>query len=89
MRNIIGFWGYPNPSLIEKYKTSTQMLNGWIWILILITRKTAILPENYCSIIKNIFNNAFYLKENLITILAPVGKGQVRFSLFAVQILKE
>jgi|InofroStandDraft_1065614.scaffolds.fasta_scaffold00001_288 hypothetical protein len=89
MRNIIGFWGYPKPSLIEKYKNLYPAAE-WVDLDIDFNYpKTAILPENYCSIIKNIFNNAFYLKENLITILAPVGKDKCDSAFFAVHILKE
>lgn len=89
MKDIIGFWGYPEPSLIEKYK---KLYPKAQWVDLDIDFNHApcgILPENYCSIIKNIFNNAFYLKENLIVILAPVGKDKCDSAFFAVQILKE
>lgn len=89
MKNIIGFWGYPEPSLIEKYK---NLYPNACWVDLDIDfnyPKTNVLPDAYCSIIKNIFNNAFYLKEKFITILAPVGKDKCDSAFFAVQILKE
>ncbi len=89
MKDIIGFWGYPHPDLIKQYKTKYPNAN-WVDLDIDFNySKTNILPEAYCSIIKNIFNNAFYLKEKLITILAPVGKDKCDSAFFAVQILKE
>lgn len=89
MKNIIGFWGYPKPSLIEKYK---NLYPNAQWVDLDIDfnyPKINILPENYCSIIKNIFNNAFYLKDSLIAILAPIGKDKCDAAFFAVQILRE
>ncbi len=93
MKDTIGFWGYPHPDIIKKYK---QMYPNSKWIDLDIdygypkaNEITHILPENYCYIIKNIFNNAFYLKENLITILAPVGKDKCDSAFFAVRILKD
>ena len=89
MKDIIGFWGYPEPSLIEKYKN--LYLNAcWVDLDIDFNYpKTNVLPDAYCYIIKNIFNNSFYLKEKFITILAPVGKDKCDSAFFAVQILKE
>lgn len=89
MKDIIGFWGYPHPDIIKKYK---QMYSDAKWVDLDIDYnypKTNILPDAYCYIIKNIFNNAIYLKERLITILAPIGKDKCDSAFFAVEILKD
>ena len=47
------------------------------------------LPESYCTIIKNIINCAFHYKDNLIAILAPIGKDKCDSGWFAYEILKD
>ncbi len=88
-RNIIGFWGYPNPDLIEKYK---KLYPNAVWIDFDIDYglpKQDILPESYCAIIKNIINCAFYYKNQLLVILAPIGKDKCDSGWFACEILKD
>lgn len=88
-RNIIGFWGYPHPDLIEKYK---KLYPNAIWIDFDIDygfSKQDILPESYCAIIKNIINCAFYYKNQLLVILAPIGKDKCDSGWFAYEILKD
>ena len=88
-KNIIGFWGYPHPELIKKYKV--QYPNAQ-WIDLDIDYgfpKQDILPDSYCTIIKNIINGAFYYKDNLIVILAPIGKDKCDSGWFASEILKD
>ena len=75
-KNIIGFWGYPHPELINKYKHEYPNAE---WVDLDIDygfTKQDILPESYCTIIKNIINAAFHYKDNLIIILAPIGKDK-------------
>lgn len=89
VKNIIGFWGYPNPELIEKYK---KLYPHAMWIDFDIDYgfiKQDILPDSYCTIIKNIINNAFYYKEKLLIILAPIGKDKCDSGWFAYEILKD
>ena len=88
-KNVIGFWGYPNPKTIEKYK---KLYPNAIWIDFDIDYgfvKQDLLPESYCTIIKNIINCAFYYKDNLIAILAPIGKDKCDSGWFAYEILKD
>ena len=88
-RNIIGFWGYPHPDLIEKYK---KLYPNAVWIDFDIDYgfpKQDILPESYCTIIKNIINCAFYYKNQLFVILAPIGKDKCDSGWFAYEILKD
>ena len=89
MKDIIGFWGYPRPEIIKEYKNKYPNAK-WVDLDIDFNYpKANILPEAYCCIIKNIFNNAFYLKDKLIVILAPIGKDKCDSAFFAVEILRE
>lgn len=86
---IIGFWGYPHPELIQKYK---NLYPNARWIDFDIDygfAKQNILPESYCSIIKNIINCAYHYKDNLNVILAPIGKDKCDSGWFACEILKD
>lgn len=88
-KNIIGFWGYPHPELIEKYK---KMYPNAIWVDFDVDygfTKQDILPESYCTIIKNIINCAVYYRENLLVILAAIGKEKCDSGWFAYEILKD
>lgn len=89
MKDIIGFFGYPHPDLIKKTKLNYP---NAVWIDLDIdynAPKTNILPENYCTIIKNIINNAFFYKERLIKILCATGRDKCDSGLFASEILKD
>lgn len=88
-KNIIAFWGYPHPQLISDVKN--QYPNA-TWVDLDIDfgyTNTNILPDAYCKIIKNIFNNAMHLKNQIQVILAPTGKDKCDSGWFAAQILKE
>lgn len=88
-KHIIGFWGYPNPKIIDKYKI---LYPNATWVDFDIDygfQSPDILPESYCKIIKNIINCAFHYKEELIVILAPIGKDKCDSGWFAYEILKD
>ena len=60
MRRIIGFWGYPAPALVDKYK---KQYPNHQWVDLDIDfgySKYAILPEAYCKIVKN---ELYYLRK--------------------------
>ncbi len=89
MKDIIAFWGYPHPSLIKKTK---EEYKNAIWLDLDVDYnqpQVSILPVNYCSIIKNIFNNAIFYKERIIKILAPTGRDKCDSAIFAVEILSD
>lgn len=85
--NKIGFWGYPHPDIINKTKKDYPNAE-WIDLDIdFAYPKTNILPESYCKIIRNIIDNAMYLKPDLI--LAPIGKDKCDSGWFASKILED
>ncbi len=89
MKDIIAFWGYPRIELIEKTKKENP---DAIWVDLDINYKypdLKFIPDNYCTIIKNIYNNAIYLKDRIIKVLAPIGKDKCDSAYFIAHILKE
>lgn len=83
----IGFWGYPHPQVIEEVMSKYPHAE-WIDLDIDFSYpKTNILPDAYCKIIRNIVDNAIYLKPDLI--VAPIGKDKCDSGWFASKILKE
>lgn len=89
MTKLIGFWGYPHPKLIEKYK---KLYPNHAWIdldLELGAPKSNILPDNYCKIIRNIIDNSLAKRADLEVILAPVGKDKCDSGWFASELLKD
>ena len=89
MNNVkkIGFWGYPNPQIVSEVKSKYPNAK-WIDLDIDFSYpKTNILPEAYCKIIRNIIDNSFFIKPDLI--IAPIGKDKCDSGWFASKILKE
>ncbi len=88
-KNIIGFWGYPHPEIIDKYKKLYPQVQ-WVDLDIDFSYPDKkILPDAYCKIIKNIINNALFLKDSLLVIIAPIGKDKCDSGWFASEILKD
>ena len=88
-KNIIAFWGYPQKALIKKYKNEFPNAK---WVDLDIDYgypNLKFTPDAYCTIIKNIINNAFYLKDEMIVLLAPIGKDKCDSAYFVAEILKQ
>ena len=70
----IGFWGVPEKSIIEEYK-SKYPNHDWVDLCMLYgAKKTTILPDTTCKIISNIMDNAIHFQSDLDFIIASVGK---------------
>lgn len=83
----IGFWGYPNPKIVEKTKEEYPNAE---WIDLDIDfgyQDKNILPDSYCKIVKNIINNT--VKLNPEKIIAPIGKDKCDSGWFAAKLLKD
>jgi len=86
-RKKIGFWGYPNPEITEKIKKDYPD-SEWIDLDVDFKNpKTSILPDSYCKIIRNIFDNAVFYKPDLI--VAPIGKDKCDSGWFASKVLSD
>ncbi len=91
MKNKIGFWGYPHPKIIEKVKKEYPNAQ-WFDLdfdLSDIVPQENILPESYCKIIKQIISNSLYYKDEIIKIVAPIGKDKCDSGWFAAKLLKD
>jgi len=89
MKDIIAFWGYPRIELIEKTKAEYPDIQ---WVDLDINYNypdLKFIPDNYCVIIKNIYNNAMFLKDRIIKILAPIGKDKCDSAYFIAHFLKD
>jgi len=83
----IGFWGYPDPEIVEEVKSDYPNAD-WVDLdLDFGYSDRNILPESYCKIIKNIVNNSFEIKP--VKIIAPIGKDKCDSGWFAAQILRD
>lgn len=88
-KNVIGFWGYPCPEVVSSLKQEHPNAK-WIDLDVDFDYPDAsILPEAYCKIIKNIINNAIYLKDSVLKIVAAIGKEKCDSGWFAAQVLKD
>lgn len=87
--STIGFWGYPDPEIVSKLKTEFPNAT-WCDLDVDFNYPDAnILPDAYCKIIKNVVNNAVYLKNNILKIVATVGKDKCDSGWFAAKVLKD
>lgn len=89
MKDIIAFWGYPRKELIKEMKEKYPNANFVDLDIDFNYPKLSKTPDAYCVIIKNILNNAYYLKDRIITILAPIGKDKCDSAFFVCEILKQ
>lgn len=83
----IGFWGYPDPSIVKKYSKQYPQAE-WLDLDIDFSYpKTNILPESFCKIIRNIIDNSIQIKPDLI--IAPIGKDKCDSGWFAAKVLQD
>ena len=89
MKDIIAFWGYPRKELIQEMKIKYPSANFVDLDIDYDYPKLPLTPDAYCVIIKNILNNAHYLKDRIIAILAPIGKDKCDSGFFVSELLKK
>lgn len=88
-KDIIGFWGFPNPEIISQLKNNFPQAQWLDLDIDFDYPESNILPDAYCKIIKNIINNSVHLSEKLFKIVATTGKDKCDSGWFAAKILKE
>ncbi len=89
VQNKIAFWGCPPPDLIEKYKKLYPEAEWFDLDLDFGHPESKLLPDAYCKIIKNIITNSLYYRDEIIAILAPIGKDKCDSGWFASELLKD
>ena len=84
-RKTVAFWGCPKQEIIDEYQDcdfiDLDIDYGY--------RDLKFVPDNYCTIIKNIYNNAIHLKDKIDIILAPIGKDKCDSAYFIAKFLKD
>ena len=91
MKDKIGFWGYPPPEVVNRIKKEYPNAQ-WFDLDFDFSDKVPdanILPESYCKIIKQIINNSLFFRDEIIKIVAPIGKDKCDSGWFAAQLLKD
>lgn len=88
-KDIIAFYGYPRVELIKKAQLEYPKAEFIDLDIDYNYPDLKLLPDNYCVIIKNIFNNAMYLKDRIIKVLASTGKDKCDSGYFLSEILIE
>lgn len=89
MKDIIAFWGHPRKELINEAKAQYPYADFVDLDIDFNAPDKMMTPSAYCTIIKNIYNNAFNLKDRIIKILAPIGKDKCDSAYFVSEILKK
>ncbi|MFA6988855.1 MAG: hypothetical protein WC197_02195 [Candidatus Gastranaerophilaceae bacterium] len=88
-KNLIGYWGFPHPDMINSAKAK---YTGSEFIDLDVNYNypsSNIIPDAYCRIIRNIVDNSIFLKNKLECILASVGEEKCDSGRFASLILKD
>lgn len=88
-KDIIAFYGCPRIELINELKHKYPNAQFVDLDIDFKYPDLKALPEAYCAIIKNIYNNAMFLKKRIIKVLASVGKDKCDSGYFIAKILKE
>ncbi|MDD3436346.1 MAG: hypothetical protein PHC64_04245 [Candidatus Gastranaerophilales bacterium] len=87
--SLIGFWGYPDPKIVSRLRKDYPNAE-WVDLDVDFGYPDVnILPDAYCKIIKNIINNAMFLKGNIVKIVGAIGKDKCDSGWFAAKILKD
>lgn len=88
-KNIIGYYGYPRGDVTGEIRGKNPDCD---WIDLDIDYNypdSGLIPNAYCRIIRNIIDNAMYLKNNLRIIVASVGADKCDAGRYASHILKK
>lgn len=87
-KRLIGMWGYPDPDKFLEIRKKYPN-NAVIDLDININAPSSgVLPDAYCRIIKNIVDNALFLKDRLDVIVASVGREKCDSGWFTAKILR-
>lgn len=87
MKEIIGFWGFPHPDTINKYKKLYPDAQFVDLDVDYNAKESQILPKAYCKIVKNLVDNALAFKPKVI--LAAVGKEKCDSGFFCAKVLRD
>lgn len=88
-KKYIAFWGYPDPVVMSRVKSDYPDAE---WLDLDVDYNVPdmnILPDISCKIIKNLVNTAFFYKDNIIKIIAAIGKEKCDSAWYVSNLLKQ
>ena len=88
-KRIIAIWGYPNP---EVYESVVKKYPGNQVVDLDIDYKfpnSDIVPSAYCRIIRNIIDNAVFLKDRIDVVVASVGEEKCNSAKLSSLLLRD
>lgn len=89
MKRLIGIWGYPAPDALEEAKRKYPDNDVVDLDISVGAPPSGVLPDAYCRIMRNIIDNALFLRDRLDVIIASVGREKCDSGWFAAHILKD
>lgn len=89
MKRLIGIWGYPAPGAFEEAKRKYPDNDVVDLDISINAPSSGIIPDAYCRIMRNIIDNALFLRDRLDVIIASVGREKCDSGWFAAHILKD
>jgi len=88
-KRIIGFYGFPPRWVTEEFR-DIYPDNQWVDLDIDFGNPdSGILPDNYCRILRNIMDNAVFLKESIDIVIASTGSEKCEGGRYIAYLLKE
>ena len=88
-KKIIGFYGYPPRAFTETIRCKYPF-HEWIDLDVdLGSPESEILPDNYCRILRNIMDNAIFLKDRIDLIVTSTGSEKCDGGRFLSHLLSE
>jgi len=88
-KRLIGIWGYPDPCVLKDIQSAYPNHDIVDLDINYNYHSSNILPDAYCRIITNIIDNAVYLKDKLVIIIASIGEEKCDNGRFAAKILSD
>lgn len=88
-KKYIAFWGYPDPVVMQNVKLDYPDADWLDLDVDFDAPDFNILPDVSCKIIKNLVNNAFYYKNNIVKVIAAIGKEKCDSGWYVAHLLKK
>ncbi len=88
-KKYIAFWGYPDPDVMADVKANYSDAEWLDLDVDFDAPDFNVLPDVSCKIIKNLVNNAFYYKNNIVKVIAAIGKEKCDSGWYVAHLLKK
>ena len=89
MKNIVAFWGYPDPEVLQNEIAKNPNCEIVDLDVDYGYPSSGVMCEAYCKIIANIMNNAIFLRDKIKVVVASIGKEKCDSGHIAAILLKD